>query len=80
MEDENGQTLLDDDFHTRATSRVTLQKGKPYVIEWTGAEEYKEYGGIPAGDYKVVAYINFATDANYESIQENTLDIDFTVK
>lgn len=80
MENENGQTLLDDDFHTRATSRVTLKKGEPYTIEWTGADEYKEYGGIPAGDYKVVAYVNFATDANYDAIQENTLDLDFLIK
>ena len=80
MENENGQTLLDDEFHTRATSRVTLKKGEPYTIEWTGADEYKEYGGIPAGDYKVVAYINFSKDANYDDIQENTLDINFTVK
>lgn len=80
MEDENGQTLLDDDLHTRATSRVTLKKGTPYTIQWTGADEYKEYGGIPAGEYSVVAYINFSTDAAYESIQENTLDLDLIVK
>ena len=40
----------------------------------------KEYDGIPAGNYKVVAYINFSTDQNYESIQENTLDLTLTVK
>ncbi len=80
MEDENGKALLSDEFHSRATSRVTLKKGEPYIIRWTGAEEYKEYDGIPAGDYKVVAYINFSTDQNYESIQENTLDLSLQVK
>ena len=80
MEDENGQALLSDEFHSRATSRVTLKKGEPYVIRWNGADEYKEYGGIPAGDYKVVAYINFSTDQNYESIRENTLDLTIQVK
>ena len=80
MEDENGQALLADEFHSRATSRVTLKRGEPYVIRWTGADEYKEYGGIPAGDYKVVAYLNFSTDQNYESIQENTLDLTMQVK
>jgi hypothetical protein len=80
MEDENGQAMLSDEFHSRATSRVTLKKGEPYVIRWTGADEYKEYDGIPAGNYKVVAYINFSTDQNYESIQENTLDLTLTVK
>ncbi|MBQ8083337.1 MAG: hypothetical protein IJ241_04070 [Clostridia bacterium] len=80
MEDENGQALLSDEYHSRATSRVTLKKGEPYVIRWTGADEYKEYGGIPAGDYKVVAYLNFSTDQNYDSIQENTLDLSMTVK
>ena len=80
MEDENGKALLSDEFHSRATSRVTLKKGEPYVIHWTGADEYKEYDGIPAGDYKVVAYLNFSTDQNYESIQEYTLDLSLTVK
>lgn len=80
MEDENGQALLSDEFHSRATSRVTLKKGEPYVIRWNGADEYREYGGIPAGDYKVVAYINFSTDQNYESIRENTLDLTIQVK
>lgn len=80
MEDENGKPLLSDEFHSRATSRVTLKKGEPYVIQWTGAEEYKEYDGIPAGNYKVVAYINFSTDATYDSIKENTLDLTVQVK
>lgn len=80
MEDENGKPLLSDEFHSRATSRVTLKKGEPYVIKWTGADEYKEYGGIPAGNYKVVAYINFSTDATYDSIRENTLDLTVQVK
>lgn len=80
MEDENGKPLLSDEFHSRATSRVTLKKGEPYVIRWTGADEYKEYGGIPAGNYKVVAYINFSTDATYDSIKENTLDLTMQVK
>lgn len=80
MEDENGKPLLSDEFHSRATSRVTLKKGEPYVIRWTGADEYKEYGGIPAGNYKVVAYINFSTDATYDSIRENTLDLTEKVK
>lgn len=80
MEDENGKPLLSDEFHSRATSRVTLKKGEPYVIRWTGADEYKEYGGIPAGNYKVVAYINFSTDATYDSIRENTLDLTVKVK
>lgn len=79
MEDENGKPLLSDEFHSRATSRVTLKKGEPYVIRWTGADEYKEYGGIPAGSYKVVAYINFSTDATYDSIKENTLDLTMQV-
>ena len=80
MEDENGHALLADEFHSRATSRVTLKRNEPYVIHWTGADEYKEYGGIPAGDYKVVAYLNFSTDQNYDSIQENTLSLNLQVK
>lgn len=80
MENGSGQAMLADEYRSRDTSRVTLEKGKPYEITWTGAEEYKEYDGIPAGQYKVVAYLNFATDQNYDSIQENTLDLSINVK
>ena len=80
MEDGNGKALLSEEYHSRDTSRVTLEKGTPYVIEWTGASEYKEYGGIPVGQYKVVAYLNFSTDATYDSIRENTLNLSLTVK
>ncbi len=80
MEDEHGKALLSNEFLSRATDRVTLTKGEPYVIEWTGADEYREYGGIPAGNYKVVAYINFSTDSSYESIRENTLNISLNIK
>lgn len=80
MENGSGQPLLAEEYHSRDTSRVTIEKGKPYEITWTGAEEYKEYDGIPVGQYKVVAYINFATDSNYDSIQENTLDLSINVK
>ena len=80
MENKDGQALLSDEFHSRDTTRITLKKGTPYEIRWTGADEYREYGGIPAGDYTIVAYLNFSTDATYDSIQENTLDLSITVK
>lgn len=80
MENNDGQAMLQDEYHSRDTSRVTIEKGKPYEIHWTGADEYKEYDGIPVGNYKVVAYLNFSTDSNYDSIQENTLDLNIDVK
>lgn len=80
MENEHGKALLANDFYTRATNRITLTKGKPYVIAWTGAEEFREYGGIPTGSYQVVAYINFSTDSSYESIRENTLNLSLNIK
>ena len=80
IENEDGQSMLPEEYQTHDTSRVTLKKGTPYEIRWNGAEEYKEYGGIPAGDYTIVAYLNFSTDATYESIQENTLDVSVQVK
>ncbi|MBQ8062427.1 MAG: hypothetical protein IJ230_00660 [Clostridia bacterium] len=80
MENGSGQAMLQDEHFSRDTSRVTIEKGKPYEITWTGAQEYKEYDGIPTGQYKVVAYLNFSTDSNYDSIQENTLDLSLNVK
>lgn len=80
MENSNGKPLLQNEFLSRDTTRVTLEKGTPYTITWNGAEEYKEYNGIPEGNYKVVAYLNFSTDQEYDGIQENTLDLDIKVK
>ena len=81
MENGSGQPLTNSDsMYHRDTTKVTLTKGTPYTIQWTGAEEYKEYDGFPSGDYKVVAYINFSTDSAYDSIQENTLDVSLKIK